>query len=551
MGMYIPAPTGPDDNDEEKQRMLRDYLASSSPDPKPTADMQPSQFTAGGPTTQLEQTGNAAMHADDPAPEPAAPVAPPPTAAAPVQAPADDKRDVLMQLLAQKGIDRINKPEAPEQKPVDINDSGSLNPFAAIGSVAALGLDAAMNRGRGAGQIVGATANNIDADMRAHREEQTKLAEIAAKRKDDNDPLKQYLGLANVNARDAANLTSQQRADYGAKAVNARVDPTSVEGKGLVAQDENRSTAKTKGRLEETHVYAPTITQDRVDRTRAVDQTHADVKHENAPTVAGDSANKIVTETPARAEQAAATGEALLPSKKKAAQDVNAIHDQDTIDKLVNAGGDVPIPDTTIMPGQEAAYRALAGNPAQRAKLSAHVAQVMQGDKALSDMIAARQNGGVGRIDPSTGKSEYETAFQGGIGSFTNLAHSGVLNGNEYERFKAVLPESGMHVTDATDKLQDFLSSDGTKHDSVLEKLRGIQKETRSLGESGMRSAGMIPVWGGSNAQPLAAAPAKEAPAADGGVKVYTVSRNGGKPFKRPMDAKTAAAASANGWTVE
>lgn len=205
-----------DEADKEKDRVLREFLNAG-----PQVDV---------PQTRVEATGRAAQA------EP----------------------DELEQALKARALAGINKPAAT---PTDRKMASGASWDVGIPSAAALVLDAFVNRGRGAGQIVGATANSIDADRRAEQERLDKIAEIEARNK-DKDPLKAFVEYGNLQDRTKELGIRRQTADTTSTRLDSLVNPESEAAKGKLELTAEGAKARRGGLLEANHEAAPTTAED-------------------------------------------------------------------------------------------------------------------------------------------------------------------------------------------------------------------------------------------------------------------------------------------------
>jgi hypothetical protein len=147
-----------------------------------------------------------------------------------------------------------------------------------------------------------------------------KLAEIAAKKKADDDPLKQYLGLVNVNARDYANQTQRQSAGTSALGLQSRIDPNSEAAQGRVALTKESSTARREGLLEANHNAADDIAGDAAKKTTATTAAADAQKHTDNPIIAADRAEAQKESLAATAPDRIAIGGAIAGAQAGARQ---------------------------------------------------------------------------------------------------------------------------------------------------------------------------------------------------------------------------------------
>jgi hypothetical protein len=147
------------------------------------------------------------------------------------------------------------------------------------------------------------------------------------------------------------------------------------------------------------------------------------------------------------------------------------------------------------------AYLAATATPAQRDQVIQHVMLTNKVDQAMKDLIDVQERVGSGKIIPGKEKSAYETAYQAAIGAFTDIAHSGVLNAGEYPRYAQRLPSTFEPKDELMDVYNKYLGNGGEENTS-LSRLRGVQKELRSIGSAGLQGYGVHPDYEGTGAQP-------------------------------------------------
>lgn len=539
--------SGDTGDEDERDRVLREFIGEQAA--RPYHDEETQLSAADAPTTQVEETGRALQR----------------------QGEGGGEDDALKQALRDRAMRDLSQDNAAPTE----RQTASPDWTAAIGSVAGLGLDAVMNRGRGAGQIVSATAQNMDADRRAEQQRLDHLAEIAARHR-DKDPLVAYLGLGNLDQRrfeneniKAGNLAQRTRQ------IDSNVAPDSEPALGKTALTERNSNARTTGRLEANHNANDTIADDKADVTTAVTDARNNANHEHAPTKSADEAHaaleKLTTTSPQRVSDAAgiaiAQGEARQPLIERNRAEVDAIRDQNKRDDLLGKNSTVvPIPGSIVdVPD---AFQASTANPAARDKVIQHVNLTNKVDRAMGDLIDVQNRIGSKKIIPGTEKAAYEAAYQAAIGAFTDVAHSGVLNAGEYPRYAERIPGTFEPKDEMLDLYNRYLGS-GTEESTSLSRLRGLRGELRSLGNAGLRGYGVRADYDGTAAnggpalpagqkptanQPQAASPAaldvlpvtgkpaqipRDSLAPDTGAKAYTVvNRKNGKRFSASLTAQ-------------
>lgn len=242
-------------DENERDRLFRQFIGEQAARPY-------NDEAAAPPTTQVEETGRALQQ----------------------QGGGDD--DALKQALRDRAMRDMARDEAAPTS----RQAAGPDWTAAIGSVAGLGLDAALNRGRGAGAIVATTAQNMDADRRAEQQRLDHMTEIEARRR-DKDPLVAYLGLGNLEQRKfenenikAGNLAQRTRQ------VNANVAPDSEEAAGKTKLTELNSEARTEGGINARHNANDIIATDRANITDATTEARNNANNRNAPQKAENDA---------------------------------------------------------------------------------------------------------------------------------------------------------------------------------------------------------------------------------------------------------------------
>ena len=300
-----------DDDEKEKDRVLREFLAGGGDAPKPVSRMSAADFAddapAAAPQTRLEATGRAAQ-ADGP--------------------------DELQQALTQRALASLREDDsrAPHERQMASGPDIGVG----LGPAAALVLDAFVNHGRGAGQITGATVNSIDQDRRAEQQRLDRLAEIEARRK-SSDPMKALVDYRNVSARDYEDRTHQQTADTSGKRLGATIDPNSIAAQGKVELTGANARSRREGFNAANHENAPTAADDAALKAGAVRGAVNDQTHLYAPTKAEDDATaadlKLRTTSPQRVRDAAAIADAQSGARQPyVAENREAVHDEKIAD---------------------------------------------------------------------------------------------------------------------------------------------------------------------------------------------------------------------------
>lgn len=479
-------------DDEEKDRLLREFLGGSQPKPatesdapdaapKPPVNLGSAQdlgaSAAPPPQTRLEATGRAAQ---------------------------SEGPDELQQALQQRALASLQPHDGQQQRAM----ASGPTPDVGIAPAAALILDAFVNHGRGAGQIVGATANSIDADRRAEQTRLDHLAAIEANHK-DKDPFGALINYGNLQDRTKElNEVKLRRVEQAAATQRANYQPDSAEAKGKSQTVYDQAGNRTRAQLDVKDELNDRTGTDRADVLAKGAQAIADVKHGNAPRTSQDKAADIEITTPATAERSGAEAQARLPAQKELQKNqFDLTHP--------GAGSTVPIPGSAI--DNEAVFAPFRANTAQLQKITDAVGGAQDLDLALKEMQRIRGATGVQMLK-SGDKTEYETHYGRAIGALTKLYQSGVLNEGEWERYKEQLPTLNPHVSDATDWLGELVGE--PKKDTVTDQLSGMQRATRGLATSHLRSFGIHPTYDGESAKAVApsapdaasALPADEAP---------------------------------------
>jgi hypothetical protein len=460
-----------DDDDKERDRLMRQFLGSAAPAPAPEA-----------PQTRVEATGRAA------------------------QAEPDEIGDALKA----RALASLTEPSAQGgQVTRKMADGPSWD--VGIAPAAALLLDAFVNKGRGAGEITGAAVNSMNADRRDQQQRLDRIAEIEARRK-DNDPMAALVSYENLKAREKdLNEVKLARVAQAGATQRAKLDPTSDEAQGAIQMAYGQSDAHTRAAANVKHELNDRTGDDRADLLAKGAQAIADVKHGNAPRVASDKADEIEVVTPATAGRAGAMADAELPAKNAAQDHAYALAHPGA------ASGPVAIPGSHIF--DPAAYARLEANPSERDKIIQHLTRVRKLDQSLGDMESTRSGNGV-MLASGGDKTKFDLGYQGAIGAMTGIANSGVLNATEYPRYQKDVPssfEAMDEIKDSPDILARFLgmAPASPKKDTTLERIQAMRGTLRGLGEEGLRGYGIAPDWDGQQTAPPAASPARlAAPAA-------------------------------------
>jgi hypothetical protein len=264
-------------DDEEKDRLLREFLGE--PAPKPVTSMSAADFQ--DPPSAPKPTPNAGTAADYGAGSP-----PPQTRLEATGRAAQAEPDELDQALRQRALSSLASHDAgPSQR--QMASGPGLD--AAIGPGAALILDAFVNRGRGAGQIVGAAANSMSEDRRAEQHRLDRIAEIEAHHK-SADPMKALTDYGNLTARNYEDRIHQQTADTSSTRTQSLVNPESEAAKGRVQLTKDASDARRTGTLNANHEQAQSVADDAALRAGEVRTAQNDSNHQNAPVKAADDA---------------------------------------------------------------------------------------------------------------------------------------------------------------------------------------------------------------------------------------------------------------------
>lgn len=218
------------------------------------------------------------------------------------------------------------------------------------------------------------------------------------------------------------------------------------------------------------------------------------------------------------AAEAAATGEAAMPSRIATARGIAEATQPFELEKIraaesAKVEGARAAQANTVVPGfvvdNQAAFQQIASDPTSLRKLQADVDSFRGLLSALDRMEALRQQHGV-ELQSGEG-SEYGTAKTTAIGALTQLAASGVLNEGEFQRYTKMIPDIELTWTDA--------AMLGGK-DITLEKLQGVKRALEGTVQDKLYSRGgrldldSLPMRqkkkpaGKGKAKPKAAAPA-------------------------------------------
>ena len=420
--------------------------------------------------------------------------APPPTAAAHMQPQRDPELDAawrereLAELEASKGSEYGFGEGVRDVLP----------------ALLALGVDAAFNKGRGAGGILQGTAQ-VAAQGEALRDAKRRAAgesalKIHQRDKGYVDP--DYRWAALGQRRDAADAV-QARSD---RSRNDKIDPNSQLRATEQAQAFEKARQSAMGTQEGQHAYAPTRADDQAliagAEAGARTQANIDTELQNAPRVNENAADKarVVEEAQLPARQA--LKQTPTPSEQRATAQAELAH--------------TPIPGTTIV--DEQAYRAAAPDPVRREKIATYARGAQVAAEAMEDMARLRRqvkaawNG----LDDETKRraiGEIAAKQKIAIGGISTVANTGVLNNGEFPRYAADLADGSLALSDFSDVALEGLGFGA--RDTQLERMEGTLQAFRDAAQRGLSVAGlqMGEIPGLAAPQPAAAAAATPQPA--------------------------------------
>lgn len=389
-------------------------------------------------------------------------------------------------------------------------------------------LDMGMNRGRGIGQIVSATANNIEHDRQAKLAHQNRLEELQLHGQYGQSPEALALQRARIDAQLKAEAGKNARADAVNKRILGLNTPDSEIGQGAAAQAGNKAHAVAEGRAGVRYAHD----DDEAARAALIAEKQAGAKQgvefagaPNATRIAADRAYQTHLANQRAEHEGADVANADAADK---ARKVRVATNYDEGGNPILTGSQqlqegrrdelrAPIPRTYVQ--DDAAWRAATTTPGARGKVVEATAGFGMVEDALGDMERLRKQYGA-ELFKSKGMGEYEAAQKRAVSGWTQIGHSGVLSENEWKRYADMMP--GM-TPSKDDALSALLG-----RDVVLEQIQGVRQGSRSAIASGLRPYGIAYDFDGSHA-PRAQAPA---PAASMGMGAQRSVGGGFDPTK-------------------
>lgn len=339
-----------------------EYGAHASPppnDPPVPSDME-------DPPTRVETTGRS-MQDETPTPPP---MAAPAGGAVPRSKYAD-----LEDLLASRAEDNIRNPKSAADTSYHEPTEGSTNWAGMLAPLAAIALDAGVNHGRGAGQIVGAAGANYDADRRQQLQHAEKLAELDAHQRQlkQTDPLAQLVNLGNLDARDRELVNVKEvNAGNRTRTTNSLIDPNSTEGQGRVDQVGNIAYARKDKTQDAAHDNNTRTAGDRAEITTAVTGARNAQNIDDAPALNKVAADKAVGTLEATSPQRIADAGAVAGVQAEARDPVKERDEQRLRDQKI---ADLANPATPVGLGREKEDRAAAQQYTDKTKFGLDAAQ--------------------------------------------------------------------------------------------------------------------------------------------------------------------------------
>lgn len=313
-------------------------------------------------------------------------------------------------------------------------------PPSKTGSFFALALDALLNKGQNAGRIVGQLAQGDDQYTNYQR--RVRAAKDAAqleatRRRGVLSPEEQAYKDARLQiAREGLGLRKEQ--------IEAQGDSLELrKEQSAIKNDPNHAIAE---RVRQ-NLYAQGVQPGSLDGLSL-----EAMKSGNNAALRNMVEQAQSTEMAAvAAEKAAATARATEGSKIRVAEGISDATQANKLE-LVREGASLkneaekeaadrearePIPGMHVV--DEVAATAALRDPVERRKLRDAAGAYSAMRSNLDRMIDLREKHGI-EVLKSEARGEYETAHTLLIGALTQLAASGVLNGGEFERYKAMIP---------------------------------------------------------------------------------------------------------------
>jgi hypothetical protein len=432
-----------------------------------------------------------------------------------------------------------------------------------VGDIAMLGgiLAALLGGGKNGGSIAGALAGSygqgIIGEMANRNQRNAEIDQYNNKLANQNTEYDRWkadqeaqLAFGNLEARKRGMANDEAREKRIAERLAQQDDPESELNRGEVTQAERIARARSGVSIEEAQKRADIELNQRKLLTELLGKGGSAQAGHAAP--AGKGGAKTPKElTPEQALKRKLAENALrgmedgsvdpLTGKPKLPTDEagNPIKPETPAARAAREKADLlrtPIPGSVVQ--DEDAWNAAVTSGVERRNVQKYLTGVQQVRNSLQAMKELRQTHGIEFFGQA--KSDYDAALTAAIGGFTQIGQSGVLNGGEFERYKAFIPGMGLKANDAM-RLNPF----GDGADPTVESLQGVQDAVERLASDGLASVGLAfdgPAQGAVRKKP-AAAPSggskakpgdgfSEAPApasSGGGKRTVTVTTKDGR----------------------
>src|SRR5690349_585579 len=366
-------------------------------------------------------------------------------------------------------------------------------------ALAALGIDAAVNHGRGAAGILTATANEAALGEQRRQQRAKEAGQMAIQARGHGAGGDPFLAAIRAETARGNMITGQQRQGLASQRYADAGNPESEHTKGTIKVGELKAGGQATGRLNAEHELNAQEAGDKAAIRAAETQAELDTEHGAAERTAGD-----------KALAAGAEAQARLPAQITEKQTPGA-EEQRQRELLANAR--TLIPDTEIV--DEAAWNAASSDATRRANIEKIVSALQQARGNVSTMVDLRKQYGsklnwdtLTDADKRVALDRMATAQQAAVGGLGALGNTGVVNAGEFPRYASTLPNGGLGLSDFTDEALGSLL--GQSRDTQLEQLLGAQRQINEAAGTALGTYG-IRFRAPGAPQPSAAAPAPNA----------------------------------------
>lgn len=359
------------------------------------------------------------------------------------------------------------------------DDGPAISPWAVLAALATGGQNAGKavaNVGQAYAQqrkewSAGKRQQAQDAEAKAFKDAQIRRMDSAGQ----GNPLdaeRVEIARRNADLRERSLGTGERKIGLQEQSREDKLSPDTDFSKTRTAMAGNTAASATDARIRKQNELAP-ISADtaRLIASERADAT-ADQRHLHAAEVAGDAATRSGAVSDATQPNRLEIKGTSSPSEKRAQQQDDIAH--------------APMPGITIE--DEGAWRALNPTHAERSKTTQYVKGIQTAINAVDQMIQLRRKNGrqvFSNVDKETMSSLQKQAIAGA----TTTGQSGILNGSEFPRYAADIPDGSLGKSDAIDGLVNAAGL-GKNQDTVLNKLVASRNSFETGLNAGLRLGG-------------------------------------------------------------